>query len=174
MGYVDQNLISGEEIRYRGWLHWTALLRWYGAALLFLLAGVGLLALGTAAIAALTAIPGAEAVRGLIPFAGAACLAASALFVWIARLVRSSSEFAITNKRVILKTGIFRRRTTEMFLPKIESVQVDQGLLARLLNYGTLRLSGTGGTTEPFQRLAQPLEFRRQVQEQISRLLIPS
>src|SRR6185503_18929943 len=78
---------------------------------------------------------------------------------------RVSSEFAITNRRVVIKTGLISRRTFEMNLSKIESVNVDQSLLGRMLGYGTITLIGTGGSKETFSRIAAPLEFRRQFQQ---------
>jgi uncharacterized membrane protein YdbT with pleckstrin-like domain len=78
---------------------------------------------------------------------------------------RYSDEFAITNKRVIIKTGLFSRKTLEMNLGKIESVNVDQGILGRILGYGTITIIGTGGTRESFRDIRQPLAFRKKFQE---------
>lgn len=77
----------------------------------------------------------------------------------------STSEFAITNKRVIIKVGLISRRTLEMNLNKIESVNVYQGILGRLLGYGTIVIVGTGGTNEPFHNISDPLTFRKKFQE---------
>lgn len=78
---------------------------------------------------------------------------------------RATSEFAVTNKRVIIKVGWIYRRTVEMNLAKIESVNVDQSLLGRLLGFGTIEVIGTGGTREPFPRIADPMRFKRTFQE---------
>lgn len=75
-----------------------------------------------------------------------------------------TDEFAITNKRVIVKTGLISRKTAEMNLAKIENVGIEQGLLARILNYGTITIVGTGGSTETVLNIHNPLEFRRVVQ----------
>jgi len=80
-----------------------------------------------------------------------------------------TSEFAVTNKRVIMKVGLIRRETLELNLQRIESLNVDQSLMGRLLGYGTITIIGTGGTREPFPRIAHPLEFLKAVQEQLSR-----
>ncbi len=77
----------------------------------------------------------------------------------------TTSEFAITNKRVIIKVGLIRRTTLEMNLQKIETVNVNQGILGRMLGYGTVTIVGTGGTRESFPRIANPLEFRKRFQE---------
>jgi len=80
----------------------------------------------------------------------------------------SSSEFAVTDKRVIIKVGLVRRRTLETMLGKVEGIGVDQSLTGRILGFGTIVVTGTGGTKEEFDRIANPLEFRRQVQAAIS------
>lgn len=80
----------------------------------------------------------------------------------------ATSEFAVTNKRVIMKMGWISRRVLELNLHKIESVNVDQSLLGRLLGYGTITVIGTGGTRETFERIAHPLAFRKAFQEQES------
>ncbi len=78
---------------------------------------------------------------------------------------RWTSEFAITNKRVIIKIGWISRKTVELNLSKIESVNVDQSFWGRIFGYGDIRIIGTGGTREVFLKLAKPLEFRRKFQE---------
>jgi uncharacterized membrane protein YdbT with pleckstrin-like domain len=74
---------------------------------------------------------------------------------------------AVTNKRVIIKTGLLRRRTFELLLSKVESIGVEEGLMGRMFGYGSVVVRGTGGTPEPFANVGHPLEFRRQVQQQI-------
>lgn len=73
-----------------------------------------------------------------------------------------TSEFAITNKRVIIKLGLISIHTLEMNLSKVESITVDQNPLARILGYGSITVIGTGGTRELFHNIADPMEFRRQ------------
>jgi uncharacterized membrane protein YdbT with pleckstrin-like domain len=80
-------------------------------------------------------------------------------------LVSKFSEFGITNKRLIIKTGILSRRTLELNLSKIESVNVNQSILGRILGYGSIGVIGTGGTKEYFVSIKNPLEFRRKLQE---------
>jgi uncharacterized membrane protein YdbT with pleckstrin-like domain len=82
---------------------------------------------------------------------------------------RWTSEFAVTNQRVVIKTGLIARDTLEMNLQKIESVGVDQSLLGRLLGYGDITIIGTGGTREQFSCIADPVRFRRTFQEQVAR-----
>ena len=92
---------------------------------------------------------------------------AKALFtLWISPIIQQkTSEFVITNKRIIMKTGLISRKTFEMNLQKIESVNVDQSFWGRLLGYGTVSIVGTGGSRESFSDISKPLLFRRKFQE---------
>ena len=76
-----------------------------------------------------------------------------------------SDEFVITNKRVIMKTGLIKRRTIELNLTMIESVNVDQSVLGRILGFGNIQIVGSGGTKETFSNIKKPLEFRKKFQE---------
>jgi uncharacterized membrane protein YdbT with pleckstrin-like domain len=88
------------------------------------------------------------------------------LTLWIAPFIqRATSEFAITTKRVIIKEGLIARRTLEMNLSKIETVNVDQSIMGRILNYGSITIIGTGGTHEVFNNIAHPMQFRKAFQE---------
>ena len=80
-------------------------------------------------------------------------------------LSRWSDEFVVTNKRIIVKTGIFSRRTLGMNLNKIESVNVDQNIFGRMFGYGTITIIGTGGTREAFPNIGDAVEFRKRFQE---------
>jgi uncharacterized membrane protein YdbT with pleckstrin-like domain len=88
------------------------------------------------------------------------------LTLFIAPLVaRATSEFAVTNRRVIIKVGLVSRKTVELNLEKVESIGVEQTILGRLLGHGTIVVVGTGGTKEPFRGIADPMGFRRAVNE---------
>jgi uncharacterized membrane protein YdbT with pleckstrin-like domain len=88
------------------------------------------------------------------------------LTLFIVPLVaRATSEFAVTNRRVIIKVGLVSRKTVELNLEKVESIGVEQTILGRILGSGTLVVVGTGGTREPFRRIADPMGFRRAVNE---------
>jgi membrane protein YdbS with pleckstrin-like domain len=94
------------------------------------------------------------------------CVAISAT---AAAITYHTSELLITNRRVIIKVGFISRRTIEIFISKIESVAVSQGIFGRLWNFGTVIIRGTGGSAEPFTMIAHPLEFRNYVQRIQSR-----
>jgi len=72
-----------------------------------------------------------------------------------------TTELAITTKRVIVKHGFVRRRTIEININKVESIQVDQEILGRLFNFGTLVISGAGNPQAPVAGISNPMEFRR-------------
>ncbi len=160
MSYLDDSLVPGETVLYRTGLHWSVLLGALVAALIFeLLAAAALVA----SFKLVAPVPALWALR----IAGLG-LAAAGLISIIAGVVRRSSvEMAVTNRRVLMKTGIVARRTVELLLTKVESIGVEQGVAGRLSGFGTVIVRGTGGTHEIFDRIARPLEFRRQVQQQI-------
>jgi uncharacterized membrane protein YdbT with pleckstrin-like domain len=147
MSYVTSHLDPGERVIYQTRLHWIVYL---GPVVIV---GVGL-------VLAVPGMPGLSAMGGL------AVLAVGLLSVLAAWVRQISSEFAVTDRRVIIKTGFLSRRTIELNMSKVESVQVDQGLLARLLNYGTITVIGTGGTREPFSLIDDPMSFRHAVQQE--------
>lgn len=88
-----------------------------------------------------------------------------ALVIWIRYLC---AEFGITNQRVIVKEGFLKRKTSEIFLKSVESVQVDQSLWGRILNFGTIVVTGTGGVSDPLSMIRNPLDFKKQVQQRLA------
>ena len=74
------------------------------------------------------------------------------------------SEFGVTGKRVISKKGIISRNASEMNLSSIESVNVDQGIIGRILNYGSVKISGRGTTTVDFRNIDEPVKVRKLIQ----------
>ena len=86
------------------------------------------------------------------------------LTIW-AWIRRATSEFVVTNRRVIIKQGLVQRRTLELNLQKVESIGVSQGFWGRVFGFGSLEVIGTGGTKEIFHAIADPLAFRHAVQE---------
>lgn len=118
---------------------------------------VVVLALGLALLVVLG--PGARWVGGAVVVVG--------LVLLVPPLVAyRTTEFGVTNKRVIVKTGFIRRHTLELLLRQVEAISVDQSLMGRLLGFGSITLTGTGGVREEFHRVVSPLEFRRRIQAQ--------
>ncbi|HYJ32975.1 MAG TPA: PH domain-containing protein, partial [Candidatus Binatia bacterium] len=143
-------------------LHWVVLL-WHG-----LIGGLGAL-LGLGLVAGTFVTTGNDLGSGgtAAAIGGVLLFGAGLAILLIGILKRAATEIAVTNKRVLIKTGFFSRKTIEIFLSKIESVVVDESFLGKTLGFGTVTVRGTGGTPEAFERVADPLEFRRQVQTQI-------
>ncbi|MDO8597339.1 MAG: PH domain-containing protein, partial [Sulfuricaulis sp.] len=80
------------------------------------------------------------------------------LWAWI---ICRTTELAVTNKRIISKSGVIQRTTMELSLDKIESIKVDQGIMGRILNFGLITISGTGGDKTPIESIADPLQFQK-------------
>jgi len=85
-------------------------------------------------------------------------------------IFHKTSEYAVTNKRIIMKTGWIQRRSIEIFLEKVEAIYIDQTLLGRLFGYGTVIVVGTGGSKDPFLYVPSPLQFRKKAQQQIDEI----
>ena len=83
------------------------------------------------------------------------------IFLVVAYVRYKTTELAITSKRVIVKFGFISRRTVEININKVESIQVDQGILGRVFNYGTLVISGAGDPQAPIPGISEPMAFRR-------------
>ncbi len=84
------------------------------------------------------------------------------LIFWVMAYVRyKTTELAITTRRVIVKHGFIRRRTVEININKVESIQVDQEILGRMFNFGTLVIAGAGNPQAPITGISQPMAFRK-------------
>jgi len=88
------------------------------------------------------------------------------LWAW---LVCRTTELAITSRRIVSKSGIFKRSTMELRLDKIESIKVDQSIMGRILNFGSVTIAGTGGDATPIESIADPLEFQKHFMSATSR-----
>jgi uncharacterized membrane protein YdbT with pleckstrin-like domain len=149
--YIDDILQPGEKVLYSTNAHWIfylpALVAWIVAFVLFILSrqttteGVALLYLSASAVVALGAL------------------------YWVAKawFHRWTTETDVTNMRVVHKTGFIKRRTFEMSLDKVESVDVNQSILGRILNYGDVTVRGVGEGAETIDTIASPLEFRNHI-----------
>ena len=151
MSYVKSVLQPGETIRYATDIHWMV----YIPGVLLLVLGVAVYVLGLP-----LAQPGAaiflHLVAGLV-------FAAAAVWLFIGWFRRWTTEVAVTNKRIIYKRGFISRYTIEMHLDKVESVDVDQTILGRILGYGDIIIRGVGASLEPLRNIESPIEFRNHV-----------
>jgi len=148
MSFIEKNLANNEKIVYRAKLHWWI----YAKGILLFILGI---VIGEAA----GGNSGGLAFGGLISFVGIISLLS-------AFMRGSSSEFAVTNRKVILKTGVLKRKLVELQLNRAEGLRVDQGILGRILNYGSLVVT-SGNVTESFSPIANPYEFKKQINNAI-------
>ncbi|TAG52530.1 MAG: PH domain-containing protein [Cytophagales bacterium] len=146
MGYVDKHLMNGENIIYQTKLNWTEYIK-------------GLLVLGLGLIF----MSGSGTFGGFLIFVGLIILGLTYLRI-------STSEFAVTDKRVLIKVGIIKTQSLETMLNKVEGIQVEQGIIGKMVNSGSIVVKGTGGTNNPFSNIDKPFEFRSAVNEQISKI----
>jgi uncharacterized membrane protein YdbT with pleckstrin-like domain len=165
MSYIESNLVPGETVMYQTRLHWIVMLRHFVmGCLLVALAG----ALFLYYVVYQT---GVESNTMHAMEVGAVVLLVCGLAAILTGMIRrNATEMAVTNRRVVIKTGLGNRKTVEMLLNKVESIEVSETAIGRMLGYGTIVVIGTGGTSEPFHKVANPLEFRSQVQQQIEKL----
>ena len=152
MRYVRRVLQPGETVVYDTKLHWVIYIR----AILLLVVCVIL-------VAASVATSDNQNLSLALQIAAAifALLALSAALRAFVR--RATTELAVTDHRVIYKTGLLARHTIEMNRDKVESVDVDQTLLGRIFGYGTIIVRGTGGSLEPIRTIGDPLTFRSNI-----------
>jgi len=168
MSYVDRNLVPGETLLYQTRHHWIVLfvpvlvgllLGVPGGALLvwaMMLRGEKGMTLGTSTISP----------QGMAIVGGVLLLIGVVILVYgVVR--RNATEMAVTNRRVLIKTGMGSRRTLDLMLGRVESIGVEETVFGRMVGYGTVIVRGTGGTPETFEKIAHPQDFRKNVQEQI-------
>jgi uncharacterized membrane protein YdbT with pleckstrin-like domain len=149
--YIDNILQPGEKVLYSTNAHWIfylpAIAAWIVALFLFLLSrqttteGIVVLCLSAAAVVAIAAL------------------------YWTVKawFHRWTTETDVTNMRVVHKTGFITRKTFEMSLDKVESVDVNQSILGRILNYGSVTVRGVGEGAETIDTIASPLDFRNHI-----------
>jgi uncharacterized membrane protein YdbT with pleckstrin-like domain len=158
VGYVERHLLPNERVVYNTRLHWILFAR---PALITL--GVLILIVALGAAARMEWVWYLSLVAIVLGLGWGAVHAVELL----------TSEFAVTTTRLIFKVGILARYTTELLLGKVESIGVQQKLLGRLLNYGDLVVTGTGGAREVFPRVHDPIGFRNHVQQASLRAFEP-
>jgi uncharacterized membrane protein YdbT with pleckstrin-like domain len=149
MSYVDSVLQPGEVVRHRASLHW--IVYWRGLALCALAAILYFL------------FASWQGLHFVAQVAALLCLVAGLFLIAHAWFDRWTTEIAVTNRRVIYKEGFIRRRTIEVHMDKVASVDVDQSILGRLLDYGDVFVHSTGVEFEPLERIAGPLELRNHI-----------
>lgn len=150
MGYVERHLLPGERVVYKTRLHWVLFLK----AVLVALGGIALMVV-------LRRVQDPPWLWML----GAGVTLVGLAWGLVHYVELMTSEFAVTSSRLILKVGLISRYTTELLLTKVETIGVQQGLMGRMLGYGDLTVTGTGGAREVFRRVRDPIGFRNHVQQ---------
>jgi uncharacterized membrane protein YdbT with pleckstrin-like domain len=143
--YIEKVLEPGERIAYRARLSPIS----YSPSAAIMVLGL-VIALGGAQFAVVVDVGVVIVLIGLLV----------GIWLW---LERATTEIAVTDRRVILKTGLVSRRTVEINLTRVESVDVRQSIAGRMLNFGDVIIRGTGAGVEPLHMIEAPLEFRRRV-----------
>lgn len=129
MGYIEESLSNGEQVRARFKLHWFArvpMIIWL------------LLAIPTFGITLILAI-----------------------WEW---LKLRSVEQGVTNKRVIFKKGIISRKSEEMKITSIETVEIVQGVIGRMFGFGDVKATGRGVSDVVFKNIDDPMDVKRQIE----------
>lgn len=149
MSYLKQSLAPGETIMAVFKLHWSMWIRFWVV-----------IALGIVAIAALLVaqIPWAALAAAII-----ATLIAGYQWLWL-----SAIEQGVTNRRVVRKTGIVSRTTTELRLASIETVDLHQTFWGRVFGFGNVEITGRGETAMVLERIARPIEVKRDIESAYS------
>jgi uncharacterized membrane protein YdbT with pleckstrin-like domain len=153
MGYIDKHLAPGEQVVFRTRLH-PVIFAGTAAFAAFVLGAVALIVSRNEL---------APRTVALLWLAGVVIGPGSLLPLYVRW---RTCEFAVTDRRVLVKLGMLSVHTLELLLPKVEAIGVDQSIWGRLLGYGTLRIVGTGGTVEAFARVAHPQALREAVVRQ--------
>jgi uncharacterized membrane protein YdbT with pleckstrin-like domain len=159
MSYIDSNLLPKEKVVRRAYPHWGVLIA-PGIVSGFSMLCVFLLIV--------SAVGNSRNNPQSSSSVGSLCCFVPLWFFLTLPLLRAiasyiSTEFAVTNMRVIAKTGLLRQTTLELMLDKVESIGVDQGMLGRMFDYGTIVVSGSGGTKEGFPNIAAPMVLRKKI-----------
>jgi membrane protein YdbS with pleckstrin-like domain len=149
--YIDDILQPGEKVLYSTNAHWV-----------FYLPAVAACTVAIAFLIVSRMIASETAVLVCLSLAAISAIVAlyKMLTAWFHRW---TTETDVTNLRVVHKTGFIKRRTFEMSLDKVESVDVNQSILGRILNYGNVTVRGVGEGVETIRTIASPLDFRNHI-----------
>ena len=149
MGYVDNNLMSGENVVYKANIHWF-----------IFVPGVLIFAIGIYLFTW-------DFEGGTGPILGFIAIIIAIFSLVKAMITKITTELAVTTKRVIAKVGFIRRNTVELNHSKVESFNIDQSILGRIFGFGTIIVNGTGGGKTSIPNIDSPLVFRREAMQTI-------
>jgi uncharacterized membrane protein YdbT with pleckstrin-like domain len=153
MRYIERILQPGEKLVYRGRIHWIV----YTPAVIFLLVAL-------AALLALIQVR-SHPVQVVLIFVAIACGVIGGFGILKAWFERWTTEIDVTDRRIVYKRGFIKRHTVEMNMDKVASVDVDQSIFGRLLDFGAVTIHGTGDADviEPLRIIEDPLQLRNSV-----------
>ena len=149
MNYIENNLQAGEEIKYVAKLHFFLFVQ----PLVLLLLGWWLYGSETA----------------VLHYGGMFLLFIGVVSLVQRLLIKIGSAYAVTNKRVVLKTGVISRKAVDLVLAKCEGLHIKQSIWGRIFGFGTITIT-TGGVTSSYPFIADSLAFRRKINTQIGKL----
>lgn len=164
MSYVEDNLLPEEKVLFTGKISSAIFLRPL-FALIFALLFFNILARGPK-----TTNPTNGVMALLIYLSIILFLIVASILMIRAIITISTSEFAVTDKRIMVKTGFIGRNTIEILLSKVESISVDQNVLGRLLNFGTIIITGTGGTAQRVRAISDPVIIRKRLNQVLEKV----
>lgn len=142
--YIEENLARDEQIIMKAQVTWLSQFWYLLFGILFILSSFG-----------------SKSLVGVV--VGGVLIAIAAIHVL-------TTELALTNKRIIAKSGLIRRNTIELKTNRVESLGVNQGILGRIFNFGSIVVKGVGGSHAPIPYIARPMEFRQQVNNYLDEL----
>lgn len=155
MSYIQKNLMVNERIVFSTKLNWTL----YIKPLVIILIGMVLFA------------ENSHTINGFILYWFGIIFLIIGVFSTVLTYFKIKTfEFAVTNKRVLIKHGILRTQSFEIMLNKVEAIYVEQNIIDRIVNSGTIIIKGTGGSQNPLRNVDNPFQFRIAVNEQIENL----
>lgn len=150
--FIKKSLEEGEEIKYNGRLHWSSIWKYIFFSWLMVIGGI---------VAACACYYYKE--QNMYIYTGIAVAVLGLIIGIIGRIVRTRSEFAITNTRFVQKDGIFNIKMTEIPLQRIETVNYYQTIWQRMLGTGCVELVGSGGTSHQVHCIEHPMQVRKMV-----------
>jgi uncharacterized membrane protein YdbT with pleckstrin-like domain len=145
MSYVGKVLQPGEQVVHVGRLHWIM----YLPAVIVFCIGLAVLA-----------IPSPSDNRAIIYIISGVLLLIAAVSAFRAWFKQFTTEIAVTDRRIIYKAGFISRHTAEMNMHRVETVAVEQGIIGRMIGYGTVHIRGTGAGIENLTMISDPLALR--------------
>ena len=154
MSYVEKNLIKDEEVQFFAYVHFAI---FSSSIISFII----VLIIAISGLSSQSSLREPVTIFNLILFF-------IPIFIFLnALIIKLTTEFAVTNKRIIAKIGFFQRHTLEILLLKVESLEVNQSILGRIFNYGSITINGSGGTKQKFAGIRNPISIRNKTNQVI-------